>query len=104
MCSVIEFLSYQLEKDTGEEFHEIMREKSIPLHNQWEIKVLHYEYSPDDKDHYLLVRELMSFDYMEEILSSFYKSDAWRLGIREQIVRRIKNSTRTVLDTENLKS
>lgn len=103
MSRVIEFLSYQLEKNTGEAFHDIMVEKSIPLHTQWGISILHSGNSLDDVDAYLLVREYASYDAMEKTLASFYASDAWKLGMRESIVSRIKTSTRIVMDADSQK-
>ncbi|TNI81274.1 NIPSNAP family protein [Aeromonas veronii] len=93
----VEFLQYTLHPGTGEDFHNIMQDISVPLHRTARIDVVRYGQSEHDPDSYMLVR---AFDSLEErtlSLDTFYKSDAWRSGPREDIIQRISISLLSVV-------
>ena len=53
---IVEILQYTLKKDSGEEFHQIMHEVSVPLHTRNGIDVVAYGNSLHDPDSYYLIR------------------------------------------------
>ncbi len=94
---IVEILQYTLKKDSGEEFHQIMYEVSVPLHTQNGIDVVAYGNSLHDADSYYLIRAFESEEQMKSILDDFYASAGWRSGPREAIISRIEVSLKSVL-------
>lgn len=97
MAKIIEILQYTLKNGTGTEFHRIMCEISIPLHEKYGIDVVSYGHSLHDADSYYLIRAFESEDWMTTVLDNFYASAEWRNGPREDIVNRIDVSFKSVL-------
>ncbi|HIA3650321.1 TPA: NIPSNAP family protein [Escherichia coli] len=94
----IEILQYTLRKGTGAAFHAIMQEISVPLHRCHEIDVVSFGNSLHDPDCYYLIRAFDSAEKMSAVLNAFYASDDWRNGPREDIIRSIETSIRTVMN------
>ncbi|MEY2223362.1 NIPSNAP family protein [Klebsiella variicola] len=94
---IIEILQYTLKKGSGEEFHQIMREVSVPLHARNGIDVVAYGNSLHDADSYYLIRAFDSEEEMKSVLEDFYASAGWRSGPREAIISRIEVSLKSVL-------
>lgn len=94
---IVEILQYTLKKGSGAAFHQIMKDVSVPLHTRHAIDVVRYGNSLHDADSYFLIRAFDSEKQMETILDTFYSSDDWRAGPREDIVSCIEVSLRTVL-------
>lgn len=93
----IEILQYTLKKDSGEEFHQIMREISVPLHIHNGIDVVSYGNSLHDLDCYYLIRSFDNEDSMRVVLEDFYASSDWKNGPREDIITRIEASMKSVM-------
>ncbi|EMH2330574.1 NIPSNAP family protein [Citrobacter freundii] len=93
---IIEILQYTLKKGSGEEFHQIMREVSVPLHARNGIDVVAYGNSLHDADSYYLIRAFDSEEQMKSVLEDFYASAGWRSGPREAIISRIEVSLKSV--------
>ncbi|WP_085118683.1 NIPSNAP family protein [Serratia proteamaculans] len=93
----VEILQYALHKGTGAAFHTIMQEISVPLHRRHGIDVVSFGNSLHDPDCYYLIRAFDSPESMASILDTFYASADWRSGPRENIIRSIDNSLKTVM-------
>ncbi|WKA63181.1 NIPSNAP family protein [Pectobacterium aroidearum] len=94
----IEILQYTLRKGTGAAFHAIMQEISVPLHQRHGIDVVSFGNSLHDPDCYYLIRAFDSVEKMAAVLDAFYANDDWRNGPREEIIRSIETSIRTVMN------
>lgn len=94
---VIEILQYTLKKGTGEAFHNIMKNVSVPLHQASGIDVVAYGNSLHDSDAYYLIRVFESLENLETVQERFYQSEAWRKGPREAIIEKIGSSLKTVV-------
>ncbi|EEX0935326.1 NIPSNAP family protein [Escherichia coli] len=94
---IVEIQQYTLKKGSGEEFHQIMREVSVPLHAKNGIDVVAYGKSLHDADSYYLIRAFESEEQMKSVLDDFYASAGWRSGPREAIISRIELSFKSVL-------
>ncbi|CNI17694.1 NIPSNAP family protein [Enterobacter hormaechei subsp. hoffmannii] len=95
---IVEILQYTLRKGSGAAFHAIMQEISVPLHQGHGIDVVSFGNSLHDPDCYYLIRAFDSAEKMAAILNAFYASDDWRSGPREDIIRSIGTSIRTVMN------
>lgn len=94
---IIEILQYTLKKGTGEEFHHIMKNISVPLHVNNGIDVVSYGNSLHDSDCYYLIRSFENEKKMYDDLEAFYSSEEWKNGPREPIINRIENSMKSVM-------
>ncbi|TKI03800.1 NIPSNAP family protein [Martelella alba] len=94
----VEILQYTLRKGSGAAFHAIMQEISVPpLHQGHGIDVVSFGNSLHDSDCYYLIRAFDSAESMATVLDAFYASDDWRSGPREDIIRSIETSIKTVI-------
>ncbi|HBN2490998.1 NIPSNAP family protein [Klebsiella aerogenes] len=94
----VEILQYTLRKGSGAAFHAIMQEVSVPLHQSHGIDVVSFGNSLHDLDCYYLIRAFDSAESMTAVLDAFYASADWRSGPREEIIRSIETSIRTVMN------
>ena len=97
MKKTVEILQYTLHKGAGTAFHAIMQEISVPLHQRHGIDVVSFGPSQHDPDCYFLIRAFDCAKSMAAVLDAFYASSDWRSGPREDIVRSIENSIKTVM-------
>ncbi|WP_447888845.1 NIPSNAP family protein [Serratia fonticola] len=97
MSKVVEILQYRLQAGSGERFHHLMQNDSVPLHKAAGITVLEYGVSLHDPDAYYLLRQFDGMAEMEQVLQDFYRSQAWLEGPRTEIVDLIEESYRVVL-------
>ncbi|MHC9328894.1 NIPSNAP family protein [Klebsiella variicola] len=95
---ILEILQYTLRKGSGATFHAIMQEISVPLHQRHGIDVVSFGNSLHDPDYYYLIRTFDSAEKMAAVLNAFYASDDWRSGPREDIIRSIETSVKTVMN------
>ncbi|PQL05362.1 NIPSNAP family protein [Pantoea ananatis] len=98
MPVVCEILQYTLKKGTGQQFHSVMQNESIPLHEECGLTVLAYGSSLDNPDKYYLIRRFPDTRAMDEALEAFYADGRWRNGPREAIVSMIEESHRVLLN------
>lgn len=98
MNKVVEILQYRLQTGSGERFHHIMQQISVPLHLASGITVLDYGISLHSPDAYYLLRRFDGVSEMEQVLHDFYRSQAWLEGPRAEIVALIEESHRVVLN------
>ncbi|WP_370554784.1 NIPSNAP family protein [Edwardsiella tarda] len=94
----VEILQYTLRKGSGAAFHAIIQEVSVPLHQSHGIDVVSFGNSLHDLDCYYLIRAFDSAESMTAVLDAFYASADWRSGPREEIIRSIETSIRTVMN------
>jgi hypothetical protein len=95
---IIEILQYTLNKGTGEEFHKVMEEVSVPLHLAYGLDVVSFGKSLHDPDSYFLIRAFDSLTDLENSQEKFYKSAEWIQGPRADIIERIQHSLKTVIE------
>ncbi len=93
----VEILQYTLRKGSGASFHAIMQEISVPLHQRHGIDVVSFGHSLHDVDCYYLIRGFDSPESMAAVLDAFYAGTDWRNGPREEIIRSIETSIKTVI-------
>ena len=99
--SFIEIRSYTLKPGTRDEFNRLFLEEAMPLLRRWNVDVVTYGPSLHDENSYYLMRRFDNLAQREESENSFYGSDEWRQGPREQIIACIENYTEVVLDLED---
>lgn len=97
MLRTVEILKYTLRRGSGDEFHRIMRDISIPLHQYHGIDVLWFAQSRHDPDCYFLLRAFDSPESMSAVLDVFYADDEWRNGPREDVIHYIDSCIKTVI-------
>lgn len=97
----VEFLQYTLQPSTGNGFHQIMRNISVPLHQAAGIDVVTHGQSQHDPNSYVLIRAFDSPEHRQQSLDAFYQSDVWRKGPREEIINSIAVSVMSVVSMES---
>lgn len=100
MARLVEIRSYNLAPGTRAEFHRLVSELSLPMMERWHIDVIAFGPSPHDRDSYYLIRSYADLADREQSQESFYNSDEWRRGPREQIVALIDSDTSIVIEME----
>ena len=68
------------------------------LYRRHGIDVVSFGNSLHDPDCYYLIRAFDSAEKMAAVLNAFYTSDDWRSGPREDIIRSIETSIKTVIN------
>ena len=99
--SFMEIRSYTLKAGTRDEFNRLFLEEAMPLLKRWNVDVVTYGPSLHDENSYYLMRHFESLAQREESESSFYGSDEWRQGPREQIIACIENYTEFLIELDN---
>ncbi|MGG6194017.1 NIPSNAP family protein [Pantoea allii] len=94
---IVEILQYSLKPGTGQKFHQVMVEISVPLHHEAGIDVVVFGCSLHDEDSYYLIRAFDDIEHMEASQEAFYGSEAWQNGPRTAIIERIKTSVKAVI-------
>ncbi|KOS60194.1 hypothetical protein FJQ98_10980 [Lysinibacillus agricola] len=102
--AILEILLYKLEEGTGTEFHKIMVEQSIPLHEKEKMKVISYGQSLHNPDSYYLIREYENSEHLENSQREFYSNSEWLNGPRDQIISKIKTSTKSIIPKTSLEN
>lgn len=97
MSRTVEILQYTLHSGSGDGFHRIMRDISVPLHQRHGIDVVWSAQSLHDPDYCILVRAFDSPESMSAVPGAFYAGDDWRSGPREDIIRCIDGCIKTVI-------
>ncbi|MDX7989242.1 NIPSNAP family protein [Xenorhabdus sp. 12] len=95
---IIEILQYELKEGTGKQFHQIMVDISVPLHRSQGIDVISFGNSLHHEDSYCLMRAFKDMNDLSTVLDKFYKSDEWINGPRTEIIEKINNSVKTVVE------
>lgn len=98
MTKVVETLLYTLKPGTEREFHTIMQDISIPLHEKAGMDVVAYGPSLHQADAYLLIRAYRDLDQLTQSQADFYQSADWRSGPRAAIIERIATSLKAVTE------
>lgn len=88
---LVEFRSYRLKPGTGQRFHALVSEESVPLHAAVQMDVVGYGSSAHDVDVYMLIRSYDSLEHLRSSQQAFYASEGWRKGPREAIVALIES-------------
>jgi NIPSNAP. len=97
MTKLIEIRSYKLKPGTGDEFHRLVSEESVPLHADWGIDAVAFGQSLHDPDAYYLIRAYDDLTHLESSQAALYGSSAWRNGPREAIISLILSDANAVM-------
>jgi len=100
MKKLLEIRAYNLKAGGRNEFHRLVLEESMPLLKKWKVDVVAFGPSPHDENSYYLLRAYKSLEDRESSQGSFYGSDEWRKGPREEILALIESDTSIVLEME----
>jgi len=101
---VVEIRSYRLEPGSGEAFHRLVMEESIPMLERWGVDVIAVGPSLDDDDLYFLIRGYASLDELRRSQDAFYGSAEWRDGPREAILSLIESHMSVVIPADALRN
>jgi hypothetical protein len=99
---VIEIRSYRLKPGSGQEFHRLVVEESMPMLDRWDVDVVAFGPSLDDDELYFLIRRYASVEELRRSQAAFYGSAEWREGPREAIVSLIESDLSVVLPADSL--
>jgi hypothetical protein len=99
---VVEIRSYRLKPGSGQAFHRLVVEESMPMLERWGVDVIAFGPSLDDEDLYVLVRGYASVEDLRRSQDAFYGSDEWREGPREPIVSLIESDISVVIPADSL--
>lgn len=102
MKRLVEIRSYNLKPGCRDEFHRLVRQKSLSLLKRWDVDVVAYGPSPHDEVSYYLIRAYESLEHRQSSEDAFYGSADWRQGPREAIVSLIDSHTSIVLEMDGL--
>jgi len=100
MKKLVEIRAYNLKPGGRKESHRLVLEKSMPLLEKWRVDVVAFGPSPHDENSYYLLRAYKSLEDRESSQGSFYRSDEWRKGPREEILALIESDTSIVIEME----
>lgn len=98
----VEIRSYNLRPGSGNEFHRLVLEESLPLLAQWDVDVVTYGPSAHDEDSYYLIRAFESLEERQSGEEAFYSSPGWREGPREKILSLIESYTTIVVEMDDV--
>jgi hypothetical protein len=101
MKKLIEIRSYNLKPGTRENFHRLVRERSLPMLERWGVDVVAFGPSPHDEVSYYLIRAYDSPEHRQSSQDAFYGSAEWRDGPREAIVSLIDSHMSIVLEMDS---
>lgn len=93
---LVETLIYKLKPGTGAEFHRLVHEQSLPLHESFKMDVIDYGQSEHHPDAYFLIRAYDNLEHLAASQDALYTSDAWRKGPRPAIIERIAENLKSV--------
>jgi hypothetical protein len=102
MQEVIEIRSYRLKPGSGQEFHRLVVEESVPMLERWGVDVVAFGPSLDGDELYFLIRRYASVEELRRSQAAFYGSAEWREGPREAIVSLIESDLSVVLPADSL--
>lgn len=94
---IIEIRTYNLKPNTGGEFDRIITEQSVPMLKRWNVNVIAFGNSLDNKDNYFLIRSYQNLEERKGSQDAFYASNEWVSGPRESIISLIQNYTEVVI-------
>ncbi|NMH64501.1 NIPSNAP family protein [Shewanella salipaludis] len=98
---LIEIRTYKLKKGSGNKFHQLVANQSMPLHLDWGMDVVVYGQSVHDEDAYFLIRAYDSLEHLEFSQNEFYATEQWRNGPRQGIVDLIESDVNATLWLSN---
>ena len=97
MQKLVEIRSYKLVPGSGDRFHDLVINRSMPLLRAQNMEVVAFGQSLHDIDAYFLVRAYDDLEHRRSSQEAFYSSDAWRNGPRQSIVELIESDWDVVL-------
>lgn len=96
---LVELRTYRLKPGTRDRFHALFAGRAIPL-VRGVMDVLAFGPSAHDVDGYFLIRVFDDLAHRQRAQDSFYGSDAWRNGPREEILALIADYLDAVFELD----
>jgi len=93
---VTEIIIYKLKKGESENFLKVFLEESLPMMKRWNVEVLQFGFSLDDKNTFHLLRNYKSLTDRNNSQQEFYNSSEWIDGPRKIILKCIENYKTTI--------
>lgn len=100
MQQIIEIRAYALKAGTSQQFHQLMREQSVPMLVAAGTDVVAACPSLHSPDAYLLIRSYPSQLQRSRSQEQFYGSAAWTDGPRDPIMACIDSYTTVVIEAD----
>lgn len=97
---MVEIRSYTLKPGTGDAFHALVLERSIPMLARWKVDVVAYGPSLHDDQAYVLIRAYDDLGERQASQDAFYGSAEWKEGPRDSLLAMIESYTTVVLDMD----
>ena len=102
MKHLIEIRSINLKPGTREEFQRLYIEEALPLLKRWNFDVLAHGPSLHDENSYYVIRRFDSLAQREQMEDTYYASDDWRKGPREEMLALMENYTDIVFELDEV--
>lgn len=90
MTALLEIRTYKLVPGSWHTFDEMVRTRSLPLLERYDIRVVAHGPSADGDDHYYLIRAFSSAAQRKQQLETFYGSSEWRENHRDAFLALIE--------------
>ena len=100
MNQIIEIRSIILKPGKVEEFQRLYIAEALPLLKLWNFDVVAHGPSLHDKNSYYVIRRFESLAQRDEMEDTYYSSDDWRQGPREQMLALMESYTDIVLELD----
>ena len=100
MNHIIEIRSIILKLGKGAEFQRLYIAEALPLLKRWNFDVVAHGPSLHDKNSYYVIRRFESLAQRDEMEDTYYSSDDWRQGPREQMLALMESYTDIVLELD----
>lgn len=100
MNHIIEIRSIILKPGKGAEFQRLYIAEALPLLKLWNFDVVAHGPSLHDKNSYYVIRRFESLAQRDEMEDTYYSSDDWRQGPREQMLALMESYTDIVLELD----
>jgi hypothetical protein len=97
---IIEIRSIILKPGKAAEFQRLYIAEALPLLKLWSFDVVAHGPSLHDKNSYYLIRRFESLAQRDEMEDTYYSSDDWRQGPREQMLALMESYTDIVLELD----
>jgi len=97
---IIEIRSIILKPGKGAEFQRLYIAEALPLLKLWNFDVVAHGPSLHDKNSYYVIRRFESLAQRDEMEDTYYSSDDWRQGPREQMLALMESYTDIVLELD----
>jgi len=97
IAGILDILILKLKPGNLPAFDKLYQELSLPMLKRWSVDVIAFGPSIHEEDTYLVVRRYADLSDRQQSQDSYYGSDEWKLGPREQIMSLVEDFTTVVI-------